>query len=531
MRAILSVYDKTGLVDFARGLADLGAEIYSTGGTHKALDAAGVPARSVSELTGFPEILDGRVKTLHPAVHGALLARRDDPEHMRELERQGIGPIDLVAVNLYPFVETVRRLGGAMPSASAGGEGTTASEQEALENIDIGGPTMLRAAAKNYPHVLVVVDPADYEPLLALLRSGQVPQEERRRLAAKAFQHVASYDTAISQYLRQEKFPQGLTISLEKRFDLRYGENPHQKAALYQEPSLCCTSPPGIVSATQLHGIDLSYVNVMDADAAWNAACDFEGPAVAIVKHTNPCGLATDEDVVEAYRRALAGDPISAFGGIVAVNRPVDGALAQEIRESRHPTSGQRLFLEIVIAPEFTEEALELLRKSRNLRILQASPVSPKADDLESRQISGGLLIQTPDLYPDNELDLRVVTKRAPTEEEMADLRFAWKAVKHVKSNSIVLCKDSALVGMGAGQPNRVTSVHLALRTAGERSQGSVMASDAFFPFPDGVELAADGGVTAVIEPGGSIRDEEVIAAADVRGMAMVFTGRRHFRH
>jgi phosphoribosylaminoimidazolecarboxamide formyltransferase/IMP cyclohydrolase len=517
MRAILSVYDKTGLTDFARGLTELGAEIYSTGGTHKALDAASVPARGISELTGFPEILDGRVKTLHPAVHGALLARRDDPEHMRELERQGIGLIDLVAVNLYPFVETVSKAGVSL--------------EEALENIDIGGPTMIRAAAKNHPHVLVVVDPSDYEPLLSLLKAGQVPQEERRRLAGKAFQHVASYDTAISQYLRQEKFPQGLTISLEKRFDLRYGENPHQEAALYQEQGLLCSPPPGVVSAAQLHGIDLSYVNVMDADAAWNAACDFEGPAVAIVKHTNPCGLATDEDVVEAYRRALAGDPISAFGGIVAVNRPVDGALAQEIRESRHPTSGQRLFLEIVIAPEFTEEALELLRKSRNLRILQASPVSPKADDLEVRQISGGLLIQTPDLYPDNELDLRVVTKRVPTEKEMADLRFAWKAVKHVKSNSIVLCKDNALVGMGAGQPNRVTSVHLALRTAGERSQGSVMASDAFFPFPDGVELAADGGVTAVIEPGGSIRDEEVIAAADGRDMTMVFTGKRHFRH
>jgi phosphoribosylaminoimidazolecarboxamide formyltransferase/IMP cyclohydrolase len=450
---------------------------------------------------------------------------------MQELERQGIQPIDLVAVNLYPFVETVRRLGGVMPPASAGGGGITASEQEALENIDIGGPTLVRAAAKNHPHVLVVVDPADYAPLLSLLRAGEVPQEERRRLAEKAFQHVASYDTAISQYLREDKFPERLTISLEKRFDLRYGENPHQKAALYQERSLLWPSPPGIVSAVQLHGIDLSYVNVLDADAAWKAACDFEGPAVAIVKHANPCGLAAHEDVLEAWRRALAGDPLSAFGGIVAVNRPVDGALAHEIRESRHPTSGQRLFLEMIIAPEFTQEALELLKKSRNLRILAAALAPREQEGVESRQILGGMLLQTPDVCPDNELELRVVTRRPPTEEEMADLRFAWKAVKHVKSNAVVLCRDGALVGMGAGQPNRVTSVHLALRAAGERSQGSVMASDAFFPFPDGVELAAEGGVTAVIEPGGSIRDEEVIAAADVRGLAMVFTGMRHFRH
>jgi len=503
VNALISVSDKTGVVDFARGLAELGFDVHSTGGTHKALAEAGVAVTSVSKLTGFPEILDGRVKTLHPAVHGGILARRDQPSHLEELAKSGIEAIDLVAVNLYPFVETVTRPGVTL--------------DDALENIDIGGPTMVRAAAKNFPHVLVVVDPADYGTLLDLLRSGAVPLEERRRLALKAFQHVASYDTAIAQYLRaeEEAFPQHLTVSLSKLFDLRYGENPHQKAAVYQEESvLWGARTSGIVAADQLHGKALSYNNFLDVAE----------PTAVVVKHTNPCGLACHQDLAEAYRRALSGDPVSAYGGIVAVNRELTGETAEEIGKT---------FYEIVIAPAFSEEALTVLQKKKNLRILQLDEEAAAgcATALEYRRVSGGFLAQQPDAYLDDDIELKVVTKRAPSDQELADLRFAWKVVKHVKSNSIVIVKDLTLLGMGAGQPNRVTSVHLALRRAEDRARGAVLASDAFFPFPDGVELAADGGVTAVIQPGGSIRDQEVIEAADAHGMAMVLTGIRHFRH
>ncbi len=513
MKAIISVSDKTGVVDFARGLAGVGFELYSTGGTEKALADAGVAVTSVSKLTAFPEILDGRVKTLHPAVHGGILARRDRPSHLEELAKSGIEAIDLVAVNLYPFVETVTRPGVTL--------------DDALENIDIGGPTMIRAAAKNFPHVLVVVDPADYGTLLDLLRSGAVPLEERRRLALKAFQHVASYDTAIAQYLRAEEvgFPQHLTVSLSKLFDLRYGENPHQRAAVYREDSVLWGGRTwGIVAAEQLHGKALSYNNFLDADAACRAALDFAEPTAVVVKHTNPCGLACHQDLTEAYRRALSGDPVSAYGGIVAVNRELTGEAAEEIGKT---------FYEIVIAPAFAEEALTILQRKKNLRLLQldAEAAVGGATALEYRRVSGGFLAQQPDAYLDDAIELKVVTKRAPSEQELANLRFAWKVVKHVKSNSIVIVKDRTLLGMGAGQPNRVTSVHLALRRAEERARGAVLASDAFFPFPDGVELAADGGVTAVIQPGGSIRDQEVIEAADARAMAMVFTGIRHFRH
>jgi phosphoribosylaminoimidazolecarboxamide formyltransferase/IMP cyclohydrolase len=513
VKAIISVSDKTGVVEFGRGVADLGLELYSTGGTHKALAEAGVAVASVSKLTGFPEILDGRVKTLHPGVHGGILARRDRPSHLEELAKSGIGAIDLVAVNLYPFVETVTRPGVSL--------------EDALENIDIGGPTMIRAAAKNFPHVLVVVDPADYSGLLELLRAGDVPLEDRRRLALKAFQHVASYDTAIAQYLRagEEAFPQQFTISLAKLFDLRYGENPHQRAAVYRENSVLWGGRTwGIVAAEQLHGKALSYNNFLDADAAWRAALDFSEPTAVVVKHTNPCGLACHRDLAEAYRRALSGDPVSAYGGIVAVNRELSGEAAEEIGKT---------FYEIVIAPAFSEEALTLLQKKKNLRLLQLDEEAAVgcATALEYRRVSGGFLVQEPDAYLDEAIELKVVTKRPPSEQELADLRFAWKVVKHVKSNSIVVVKDRTLLGMGAGQPNRVTSVHLALRRAEERARGAVLASDAFFPFPDGVELAADGGVTAVIQPGGSIRDQEVIDAADARGIAMVFTGIRHFRH
>jgi phosphoribosylaminoimidazolecarboxamide formyltransferase / IMP cyclohydrolase len=513
VKAIISVSDKTGVVDFARGLAEVGFEVYSTGGTHKALAQAGVAVTSVSKLTGFPEILDGRVKTLHPAVHGGILARRDQPSHLEELAKSGIAAIDLVAVNLYPFVATVTKPGVSL--------------DDALENIDIGGPTMIRAAAKNFPHVLVVVDPADYGRLLELLRGGGVPLDERRRLALKAFQHVASYDTAIAQYLRadEEALPEQLTLSLTKLFGLRYGENPHQQAAVYRENSVLWGGQPrGIVAAEQLHGKELSYNNFLDADAAWRAALDFAEPTAVVVKHTNPCGLACHQDLAEAYRRALSGDPVSAYGGIVAVNRELTGEAAEEIGKT---------FYEIVIAPAFSEEALAILQRKKNLRLLQLDEKAAAGctTALEYRRVSGGFLVQQPDAYLDDAIELRVVTKRPPSEEELANLRFAWRVAKHVKSNAIVIVKDRTLLGMGAGQPNRVTSVHLALRRAEERARGAVLASDAFFPFPDGVELAADGGVTAVIQPGGSIRDQEVIEAADARGMAMVFTGIRHFRH
>jgi len=517
MRAIIAPYDKTGAVELARGLIELGWEIYCTGGSQRHLTGAGLAVHSISELTGFPEILDGRVKTLHPAVHGGLLARRDKPAHMQELEQHGLAAIDLVAVNLYPFVETISKPGVQL--------------EDALEQIDIGDPTMLRASAKNFPHVLPLVDPADYAPALAALRSGGVPLEKRRRLAAKAFQHVATYDTAIASYLRGEgtDLPEAVTIALRKRLDLRYGENPHQRAAFYVDAGQA--RPAGIAAAEQLHGIELSYVNILDADTAWVAACDFTQPAVAIIKHATPCGLAANDDVAEAWRRAFAGDPVSAFGGIVGINRPVARSLAEEIRSTKHPTSGQRLLLHIIVAPEFDDEAVALLSKSKDLRLLRAPLIDRDAQRFEVRQVVGGMLMQTPDHVPDDQVDFRVVTERKPDGEELANLRFAWKAVKHVKSNAIVLAKDGAMIGAGAGQPNRVNSVRLALEAAGERAPGSALASDAFFPFADSIEVAAEHGIRAVVQPGGSVRDDEVVAACDRLGVAMALTGYRHFRH
>ncbi len=516
MRAILSVSDKMGLVDFARGLEGLGFELFSTGGTKKTLDEAVVSVRSVSDLTGFPEILGGRVKTLHPAVHGGILAKRNLAIHVAEIERNQIGFIDLVAVNLYPFRETV-----AKPEVSL---------DEALENIDIGGPTMIRAAAKNFPDVLVVVDPADYESLLEQLRAGGAELGERKKLAQKAFQHVAAYDTAIAQYLRwgEEGFADETTIALRKLYDLRYGENPHQKAAFYVE-DVAGGSSGGIGSSKQLWGKELSFNNILDSDAAWNAVTDFEASTVSVIKHTNPCGLASSEDLAEAYRRAFSGDTVSAFGGIVALNRPVDLATAQEIAKT---------FYEVIIAPGYEEKALELLKQKRDVRILLMGSQQggsfeegqPKPT-LDYRRVGGGMLVQTWDRLSDSDLSLRTVTRREPNEKELEDLLFAWKAVKHIKSNAIVLAKGSMLLGMGAGQPNRVTSVQIALEKAGERAQGCVLGSDAFFPFPDGVELAGRGGVTAIIQPGGSVRDEEATEAANKYDIAMVFTGVRHFRH
>ena len=514
MRAIISVSDKTGVTDFAKGLARLGFELFSTGGTKQALAKAGVPVKSISEITGFPEILDGRVKTLHPMVHGGILARRDLPAHMAELAKNKITAIDLVAVNLYPFVQTVAK------------EGVTL--EEALENIDIGGPTMIRAAAKNFPGVVVVVDPLDYSLVIEKLAAGGIDLAERRRLAQKAFQHVAIYDTAISQYLRQDMaaLPDEMTIALKKRYSLRYGENPHQEGAFYAELPVGEKKPTGVTWAEQLGGKELSFNNILDADAAWGVVTDFAAPAVAVIKHTNPCGLASCQDIAEAYRRAYSGDPVAAFGGIVAANRAVSMAMAEEMRP---------VFYEIVIAPGYEPAALDLLKKKKDLRILvsELPPGYGRVEPayLDFRRVKGGFLVQTSDSLPEDSVTLKTVTQREPTQAEIADLVFAWRAVKHVKSNAIVLVKDKTLVGMGAGQPSRIVSAQIAREKAGEKSRGSVLASDAMFPFPDVVEAAAAAGVTAIIQPGGSIRDGESIKAADQHHMAMVFTGVRHFRH
>jgi len=508
----LSVWDKTGLVDFARVLNELGVEIFSTGGTKKALEEAGVPVRGVGEMTGFPEILDGRVKTLHPMVHGGILARRDIESHMSQLTDKGIAPIDLVAVNLYPFVQTVAKEGVSL--------------EEALENIDIGGPTMIRAAAKNFPYVLVVVDPEDYAPILERLRLGKVDIAERKRLAQKAFQHVATYDTAISSYLRpkgeaEDIFPEEMTVALKKIQELSYGENPHQLAAFYRE-EVIGKGEPGIASAEQLSGKPLSYNNILDIDGALRAACDFSVPTIAIIKHTNPCGLSSHDDLAEAYRRALAGDPVSAFGGIVASNTKIDLKTAEEIDKTH---------FDGIIAPDYEDAALALLERKKDMRILKVAGVSGSIGALELRRVSGGgFVAQTADFTAD-EVPMRTVSSREPTEKEVKDLLFAWRAVKHIKSNAIVLVKDCDLLGMGAGQPSRVDSVAIALKKAGDRASGSVLGSDAFFPFPDGVELAAKAGITAIIEPGGSKRDEDAIKVANEYNIAMVFTGMRHFKH
>jgi phosphoribosylaminoimidazolecarboxamide formyltransferase/IMP cyclohydrolase len=513
MRAIISVSDKSGVTEFAQKLSQLGFEIFSTGGTKKALAAAKVPVKSVSEITGFPEILDGRVKTLHPMVHGGILANRKIAAHMEELKKHNIGEINLVAVNLYPFVQTVSK------------EGVTLDE--ALENIDIGGPTMIRAAAKNFPSVIVLVDPADYAPVLEKLKKGKVDLAERKRLAQKAFQHVAIYDTAISQYLRRdmEGFPEEMTVAIKKRYGLRYGENPHQKAAFYAEPAVGVVES-GITWAEQLGGKELSFNNILDADAAWGAVTDFAAPTVAVIKHTNPCGLASYDDIAEAYRRAFSGDSVAAYGGIVASNRKVTLAMAKAIKP---------VFYEIVIAPEYEPEALKLLQTKKDLRILVA-PLPPGYGKalpgyLDFRRVKGGFLVQDSDSLPEEKVELKTVTKRKPTKEEMEDLLFAWRAVKHVKSNAILLVKDRKITGMGAGQPSRIISAQIAGEKAGEKAKGSVLASDAMFPFGDVVEHAAKLGVTAIIQPGGSIRDEDSIKAADANNIAMVFTGVRHFRH
>jgi phosphoribosylaminoimidazolecarboxamide formyltransferase/IMP cyclohydrolase len=518
--AILAPYEKSGLEEFAFGLAELGFAIYSTSGTQKYLaETCGLPVSSISSLTGFPEILDGRVKTLHPMVHGGILARRDKPEHMDEITRSQIPPVDLVCVNLYPFRATISKPGVTM--------------EEALENIDIGGPTMIRAAAKNHPWVLPVVDPADYADVLDLLRAGEVPDERRRALAAKAFQHVASYDTMIAGYLRRSQepgagsqlFPAELTVGLEKVAETRYGENPHQRGAVYRDPTP--GRPAGLVDAEQLHGMEMSYLNYLDADAAWKCAADFGEPTVVIVKHATPCGIASHDDVATAYERAYAGDEISPFGGIIAVNREVTWDMVEAMKGKRY---------DIIVASGYDERALERLRKRRDLRILRMpeemgnrkSEIGP-----EYRSVLGGMLVQTLDTMRGEDLDVRVVSKRAPTAQELDELRFAWTCVKHVKSNGIVIAKQRATLGTGTGQPNRLWPTQQAIERAGKRIQGAVMASDAFFPFAkgDAVEDACRAGITAIIQPGGGARDDEAVEVCDEYGVAMVFTGTRAFRH
>ncbi len=522
-RALISVSDKTGLAELGKQLAARGIEILSTGGSARALTAAGVEVTEVSAHTGFPEIMDGRVKTLHPKIHGGILARRDLESHREALAAQEIAPIDLVVVNLYPFTQTV----------AAGGDFATC-----VENVDIGGPAMLRAAAKNHDWVTVVVDPADYDLVLAELakHEGATSLALRRRLAGKVYAHTAAYDSAIANWLAEqqgESLPESLLVSGRRLQSLRYGENPHQEAAFYAALSGPVAPRPGVASASQIQGKALSYNNLNDTDAAFELAAEFEGPAIAIIKHANPCGVAEAASLHEAYRRALACDPVSAYGGIVAANRPLDEATAAEIAE---------LFVEVVIAPGADEAARAVFARKKNLRLLLTEGLpDPAAAGLTIKALSGGYLVQGRDAGRIAPADLKVVTKRQPSTEELADLIFAFRVAKHVKSNTIVYAKDSATVGIGAGQMSRVDAARIAARksrdaaeAAGEtasRTAGSAVASDAFFPFADGLLVAVEAGATAVIQPGGSIRDDEVIAAADEAGLAMVFTGMRHFRH
>jgi len=507
MRALLSVSNKAGIVDFARGLRGLGVDLYSTGGTHKAIADAGIEVHSISELTGFPEILDGRVKTLHPSVHGGILARRDLPEHMAALRQAGIDTIDLVVVNLYPFVQTVTKSGVTL--------------EEAIENIDIGGPTMIRSAAKNYESVTVVVDPEDYGWILQHMRDGKLEAASRMKLAQKAYQHTASYDTAIARYLSSEMFPEHMSLALEKAYGLRYGENPRQKACFYTVQDVK-SKDKGLGALTHLSGPEISFNNLLDFDSAVNTLSEFVRPTVAILKHTNPCGLASRESLVEAYVLALSGDPLAAFGGVVASNRPIDLPMADEINKTHY---------DAVIAPDFSAEAVALLSQKKSLRLVKTPFPQSGDEELEFRNVRGGFLVQTRDRVGADELTPKQVSKRQPSSVEMDDLLFAWRAVKAIKSNAIALVKDSVLVGMGAGQPSRVEAVAIALKKAGDKAAGSVLASDAFFPFADGPELALDAGVTAIIEPGGSVRDDDVVEAVDRYKAAMVFSGMRHFRH
>ena len=520
-RALLSVFDKSGMVDFARGLAAAGVELVSTGGTHKLIADAGLPVREIADLTGFPEMMDGRVKTLHPKVHGGLLSVRDNADHAAAMEAHGIGAIDLLASNLYPFEKTIA---------------SGASYDEVIENIDIGGPAMTRSAAKNHAYVTVAVDPADYPAILAAItETGGVPYEMRQKLAAKAFARTAAYDSAISTWfakaLHYPEIPYR-SFAGTLREVMRYGENPHQWAGFYANGD----TRPGVATARQVQGKTLSYNNINDTDAAFELVSEFDPAqvaAVAIIKHANPCGVALAADLTTAYRNALRTDPVSAFGGIVALNREIDAATAEEI---------VKVFTEVIVAPSATPEAEAIIAAKKNLRLLLTGGLAdPKADGLTVRSVAGGLLVQTRDNRNVDDCELRVVTQKQPTAAELADMRLAAKVAKHVKSNAIIYVKDGATVGIGAGQMSRVDSARVAHRKSidaaeaagltGALTQGSVVASDAFFPFPDGLEALVAAGATAVIQPGGSVNDDKDIAAADAAGIAMVVTGMRHFRH
>ena len=506
-RALISVSDKTGIVEFAKKLEKNGIDIISTGGTFRALKEAGVSVIPVSDVTGFPEMMDGRVKTLHPKIHGGILALRDNPGHLKAMEENGIIGIDLVVVNLYPFQETIKK--------------PNVTREEAIENIDIGGPSMIRAGAKNYKYVTVVVDPTQYDDIIARIEGNTLTEEFRLSLAQKAFLHTAIYDSAIANYLSKEidgdLFPSIFSPSYIKKQDLRYGENPHQKAAFYTNSQMS----GGMAGAKQLHGKELSYNNIVDMEAAWNLVQEWKDEAACvIVKHTNPCGVALGENAEDAFTRAFEADSKSAFGGIVAMNRPCDKAAAEKMKP---------IFFEVIIAPSFTEDALALLSEKKNIRLIEVKPTEEK--EWQLHKISGGLLIQTADDITEAKNDWTCVTKRQPTEEEWKALAFAWKVVKHVKSNAIVLTGEKVTYGVGAGQMNRVGAAEIAIAEAGEKCHGAVMSSDAFFPFGDTIEAAGKAGITAVIQPGGSIRDQESIDMANKYGIAMIFTGHRHFKH
>ncbi|WNS76016.1 bifunctional phosphoribosylaminoimidazolecarboxamide formyltransferase/IMP cyclohydrolase [Bacillus sp. DTU_2020_1000418_1_SI_GHA_SEK_038] len=508
-RALISVSDKSGVAEFAKALSELGFEILSTGGTKTALEEIGLPVTGVSDVTGFPEILEGRVKTLNPLIHGGLLAKFDEPSHKKQLDEHQIQPIHVVCVNLYPFQQTI-----AKPDVTV---------EDAIENIDIGGPAMLRASAKNHEYVTVVVDPSDYETVLSQLKqNGEVEKETRRKLAAKVFRHTAAYDAMIAEYmtkLANEEAPEKLTVTYELKQTLRYGENPHQKASFYRKP---LGSEFSIANAQQLHGKELSYNNINDADAALQIVKEFTEPAAVAVKHMNPCGIGNGETVYDAFTKAFAADPVSIFGGIIAFNREVDEATAQKLYE---------IFLEIIIAPSFSKEALEILKGKKNLRLLTIPFSKQNKEEVKLTSIEGGLLIQDFDLYTLDQAEITIPTKRQPSEEEWKALKLGWKVVKHVKSNAIVVNNAEMTLGIGAGQMNRVGAAKIALEQAGEKANGAAMASDAFFPMDDTVEAAAKAGITAIIQPGGSVRDEDSIKKADEYGITMVFTGVRHFKH
>jgi phosphoribosylaminoimidazolecarboxamide formyltransferase / IMP cyclohydrolase len=510
-RALISVYDKTGILPFAKALSGMGIEIISTGGTAQLLQKEGVPVKEVAEITKFPEMLSGRVKTLHPALHGGLLALRDDSEHMKTIAEHNIKPIDLLVVNLYPFWDAVR---------------DKTEEREIVEMIDIGGPSMLRSAAKNFRFVASVSDPADYTAIVReLQKNGKTLSDETRRaLAAKVFRLTSYYDGLIQSYLSNGKakggshFSETLTLEFEKVGDLRYGENPHQAGALYRDKD----RPAGVIAAKKLHGKELSFNNILDLDAAWELVSAFEEPVCAIIKHMNPCGFASGKDAQDAFKKAYAGDPLSAFGGIIGLNRPVDGKTAKEILKSG--------FMECVIAPSFDKQALELLTTKKNLRLLAADR-SKNAARTDFKKVTGGLLLQDADAKEESAADLKCVTKKAPSKSELKDLLFSFKVCRFVKSNAIAIAKNGATLGLGMGQTSRVDSCETAFRKAGKRARGAVLASDGFFPKSDSIKLAKKYGIRAIIQPGGSIQDEEVIKAADKAGIAMVFTGVRHFRH